>query len=104
MIEFSESQKRIIARGLTILSLAVVLVFVAILALGFFKVLTLVSSALVPVIFGFFLALFFRPYYRWWKRLLRNPTLAVILMLLTVLVPLGLLLWYAGAVVIDQVT
>lgn len=104
MIEFSESQRRIIARGLTILSLAVVLVFVAILALGFFKVLTLVSSALVPVIFGFFLALFFRPYYRWWKRLLRNPTLAVILMLLTVLVPLGLLLWYAGAVVIDQVT
>ena len=104
MIKLTEGQCKAIATGITLLSLAVVLSFVAFVAWGILSFLSLASSALVPVVFGFFLALFFRPYYRWWVRLVRNPTLALALMLMTVLVPVGLLGWYAGAVLIDQVS
>lgn len=57
---------------------------------------------IVTVFLGFFLALFFRPYYQVWKRLVRNPTLALVLMLGSVLVPLSLVLWTAGSILFDQ--
>lgn len=104
MIEFSERQKKVVASGLTVLSLALTFAFVALVAWGILKLLAFASAAIVPVIFGFFLALFFRPYYNWWKVTLRNPTLALVVMLLTVFIPLGLLLWYAGAVFVDQIS
>ena len=104
MIEFSDIQKRTIASGLTVLAVSVVLVFVALVALGVLKFLSYASSALIPVVFGFFLSLFFKPYYRWWKRWIPSPTVALLVMLLTVFVPLGLLLWHAGAMIIDQIS
>lgn len=104
MFELTEGQKKTVASGLAILSLSVTLAFVAAVGWALFKVLAFASSALIPVIFGFFLALFFRPYYRWWIGFVRNPTVALLAMFLTVFVPIGLLLWYAGAVIIDQVS
>jgi len=104
MIDFSEGQKKAIASGLTVLSLAVVFAFVTLIAWGVLKFIALASSAIIPVVMGFFLALFFKPYYLWWKGVVRNPTLALVAMLATVLVPLSLLMWYAGAVIIDQVS
>lgn len=104
MIEFSPAQKKTIACGVTILSLVVTFAFVACVAWGVLALVSLASAALVPVIVGFFLALFFKPYFDWWKRLLKNPALAVVVMLLTVLVPFVLILWYAGALLIDQAT
>lgn len=102
MIEFSESQRRAVASGLTALSAAIVLSFAALVAWGVFKALSFASPALVPVILGFFLSLFFKPYYRLWRRIVRNPTLALLAMLATVFVPLGAILWHAGALVADQ--
>ena len=102
MIEFTERQKRMVASGLTVLSLVLTFAFVAAIAWGVLKLLAFASAAIVPVVFGFFLSLFFKPYYRWWKQLLRNPTLALVMMLLTVFIPLGILLWYAGAVLVEQ--
>jgi len=104
LIDFTENQSKTIASGLTLLSLAVVFAFVSAVAWFLLKLLAFTAPALVPVIIGFFLALFFRPYYRLWQRWLRNPTLALVVMLLTVLVPLFLLLWYAGAVLLVQVS
>ena len=104
MIEFSDIQKRTIASGLTILSMTVVLTFVSFVAWGILKFLSFASSAIIPVAMGFFLSMFFKPYYRLWKRWVKNPSLAVIIMLLTVLVPFGLLITYAGTVLVDQVT
>ena len=104
MIDFSENQRRTIATGLTVLSLSLVVAFVAFTSWIVLKLLAFAAPALVPVVMGFFLALFFRPYYAWWKKVLRNPTLALVVMLLTVLVPLGLLGWYSGAVIVDQVS
>ena len=104
MIDFSEGQRKTVASGLTVLSLALVFAFVALTAWIFLKALAFVASAIVPVVLGFFLALFFRPYYRWLRRGLRNPTVSVVALLASVLVPLGFVTWYAGAVIVDQAT
>ena len=104
MIEFTDGQKKMVASALTVVAFAVVAGFVAFIAWAAFKLLAFTAPAVVPVIMGFFLALFFKPYYLWWKKTARNPTLALVIMLLTVLVPLGLLVWYAGAVMVDQIS
>lgn len=104
MVEFTSGQRKTIANGLTALSLVVVISCVGVLVWLVFKVLSYAAPAIVPVLLGFFLALFFRPYYQFWKRLLHNPTLSVLVMLLTVFVPLGLFCWYAGAAVVGQAT
>ena len=104
MVELSETQKKVVASGLTAVAASLVFAFVAVVAWGLVTALSFASAALIPVLFGFFLALFFKPYYLWWKGVVRNPSLALAVMLLTVFVPTGLLLWYAGAVMVDQVT
>ena len=102
MVEFTPRQRKMVANGLTALSLAVVLSCVGVFVWLVFRALSYASGAIVPVLLGFFLALFFRPYYQFWKRWLRNPSLAVVAMLLTVFVPLGFLFWYAGSAIADQ--
>ena len=104
MIEFTDGQKRTIAIGLTVLAISLVASFVAFTAWMLFKVLAFAAPAVIPVVMGFFLALFFRPYYRWWKGVLKNPTLALLMMMGTVFIPLALIIWYAGALAIDQIT
>ena len=104
MIEFTENQRKAVACAVTALSAAVVVAFAAFVAWGLFKILAFTSAALVPVFLGFVFALFFKPYFRWWKGIVKNPTLAVTIMLATVLVPTGLLLWYAGSVLVDQIS
>ena len=102
MIEFTEGQKKTVASGLTVLSLAAVFAFVGVVAWLLLKVLALAAPAIVPLTLGLFLSMFFKPYYVFWKGLVRNPTFALVIMMATVLVPLGFLLWYAGAVLTDQ--
>ena len=104
MLKFTEEQKRIIAASLTVLSAAVMIAFAVVVLKAIVFALSFASPAVVPVLLGFFLALFFKPYYTWWKKVLSNPTLALVVMLLTVFVPIGLLLWYAGSVLVDQLS
>lgn len=102
MIHFTPTQKRTIAAGVTVLSFAVVLAFALFVGWGVLKCLSFVAPALVPVIMGVFLALFFKPYYEVFHRLVHNPTLALLLMLASVLAPLGVITWFCGAFVVDQ--
>ena len=104
MIDFTDGQRKTVATGLTVLSLTLVVAFAVFTTWIVLKLLSFAAPALVPVVMGFFLALFFRPYYAWWKKVLRNPTAALVVMLLTVLVPVGLLCWYSGSVIVDQVS
>ena len=104
MISLAENQKKTIASGLTVLSFTVVFAFVACVAWLVLKALSFTAPIVMPVVVGLFLSMFFKPYYRWWRVLLRNSTLALVVMLLTVFLPLGLLLWYAGAIIVDQVS
>ena len=102
MLDFTDGQKKTIATGLTVLSLAFVVAFSTLTAWFFLKALSFTAPAVVPAVLGFFLALFFKPYYQWLRRGLRNPTVAVVVMLVSVLVPLGFVVWYAGALIADQ--
>jgi len=102
MIEFTDSQKKSVASGITVLAIAAMIGFVACIGWFLVKVLAFLSPAVTPVVAGLFLALFFKPYFGWWMRLVRNPTLAVLLMMTSVLVPVVLILWYFGSVVADQ--
>ena len=104
MIELTDNQKKTIASGLTVLSLSLVFAFTAFVAWLVLKMLAFAASAIVPVVLGFFLSLFFKPYYEWLLKCVRNPTLALALMLLSIFVPLGVFLWYAGAVTVDQIS
>ena len=82
--------RHFVANGLGVLASVAVLTFAAFVAWFLLK--------------AFFLALFFRPYYHWWRRLVHNPTLALVAMCATVFVPFGLAVWYAGALVVDQLS
>jgi len=104
MVELNERQRKTVATGLTILSVTVVGAFVACVGWLALKALAYVSSAIIPVISGLFLALFFKPYYGWWKRLVKNPSGAAALMMLSVLVPVGFFLWNFGAFAADQIS
>ena len=104
MIELSDGQRKTVATGLTVLALSLVFAFAAVVGWAVLKVLSFASSAIIPVVLGFFLSLFSKPYYGWWRRLVKNPTLALAAMLVTIFVPLGLFLWYAGAVTVDQIS
>ena len=93
-----------VAAGITVLAFTVVLAFVLFLGWTLLKVLGFASPALTPVVAGIFLSMLFKPYYAWFLGRVRNPTLALVLMLLSVLLPLGLLAWFGGAFVADQIT
>lgn len=103
MMNLSESQNKTVACAISLLSVAVVVAFVSVVLWGICKALVYLSGAIVPVLLGFFLALFFKPYYRFLRKAVGSQVLALVLMLVSVMVPLGLLLWYAGAVIVDQV-
>lgn len=104
MIKFSESQNKTISAGITVLCVMVLLTFVAGLILGLAKVMSFVSTAITPVIIGMFLALLFKPYYLWFLRNFRNPSLSLVLMLLSVFIPIGIFSIFAGSLVIDQLS
>ena len=104
MIELSPPQKKTVAAGLTVLSFALVLAFVLFVGWVLLKFLGFASPALTPVIVGLFLAMLFKPYYEWILGKVRNPSAALALMLLSVLVPSGLVCWFGGAMVVDQIS
>lgn len=104
MLEFSDAQRKMVATGITALSFMAVFAFVVFVLWVLVKILSLASPAIVPLSLGLFLAMFFKPYYRWWKRVVRNPSLALVVMLITVLAPLALVVSYAGAVAADQLS
>ncbi len=102
MIDLTENQRKTIASGLTLLALMVVFAFVAGVVWALLKFLSFAAPAITPVVIGLFLALFFKPYYGGWKKLVKNPTLAILLAVFSVVVPASLLLWYYGSLVLGQ--
>ncbi|MGN0852866.1 MAG: AI-2E family transporter [Kiritimatiellia bacterium] len=104
MIDFTPSQQKTIAAGVTVFAFALILAFVFFVGWAVLAFFAFASPALLPVVLGLFLSLLFKPYYDWLLKRVRNPTLALVLMMLSVLVPMGLLGWFGGAFVVDQAT
>lgn len=93
-----------VATGVTVLAFTFVLAFALFLGWVLLRFISFASPALTPVVVGLFLALLFKPYYGWFLLRVRNPTLAFVLTLASVLVPLGLACWFGGAMVVEQVS
>ena len=102
MINFTPSQNRMVATGFTVFAFTFVLAFTLFIGWAILRFVSFASPALTPVVAGLFLSLLFKPYYDWFRSRVRNPTLALVLMLASVLVPLGLVCWFGGALVIEQ--
>lgn len=104
MIDLSERQRKWTAAGIT--SLAVVVVAAFAIGIGWLvlKMLHLAAPAIVPVILGLFLSMFFKPYYGWFLRRMRNPTVAFLAMFATVAIPAGAVVWFAGSALVEQIS
>lgn len=102
-LRLTAAQNRMIAAGLTVLAFAVVLAFIVFVGYVTMRFLSFASSAVTPVIVALFLSMLFKPYYEWFRRRVHNPTLAVVIVFASVLVPLGLLAWFGGSLVAEQV-
>ena len=103
MIELTPTQKKTVATGITVLAVAAVVAFAACVGWGLMRLLKIIAPAITPVILGVFLSMFFKPYFLWWRRRTKNPTLALVAMLATVLVPAGAILWLGGSFFVDQI-
>ena len=104
MIDFTPSQKKTVAAGVTVAAFTLLVAFLVAIGWMLMKFLSFASSALTPVIVGIFLSMLFKPYYEWFRTRLHNPTLALIVMLASVLVPMGFICWFGGAFLVDQVS
>ena len=104
MIDFTPSQKKTVAAGVTVAAFTLLVAFLAAIGWMLLTFLSFASSALTPVIVGIFLSMLFKPYYEWFRMRLHNPTLALIVMLASVLVPMGFICWFGGAFLVDQVS
>lgn len=103
-MEFTEPQRKTIASALTLLAVGVIVFFSVVAVWGLVKVLAFASAAITPLIVGLFLAMFFKPYYLWWLKTVKNPSLAVLMMLLSVFLPIVCLMGGFGSFAIEQIS
>lgn len=103
MIDLTPRQKKTVAAGITVLAFSLLVAFVLTIGWVLVRFLSFVSPALTPVVGGLFLSMLFKPSYEWIRARCRNPTLSLTLMMVAILLPLGLLLWFGGSFVIGQV-
>lgn len=104
-IEFSGKQQATIASALTLCGVMLIVGVV----LGLFYLLgafvALFASVLLPLAVAAILALVFMPFYGWLRGLFNGRDVpAVITFYLSVLLPLGLLVWFFGAVAVGQLS
>ena len=96
MIDLTPPQKKTVAAALTVLAFSVLVLFVLTIGWVLIQFLSFASPAITPVIVGLFLSLLFKPYYEWIRARCRNPTLSIVITLVSVLLPLGFLVWFGG--------
>ncbi len=102
MIDLTPPQRKTVAAALTVLAFSVLVLFVLTIGWVLIQFLSFASPAITPVIVGLFLSLLFKPYYEWLRARCRNPTLSLILTLTSILLPLGVIVWYGGSFAIRQ--
>jgi len=102
-IPLSDRQRGIVAAGVTALSAALVLAFTAAVLWSLFALLSAVSIVLTPLLVAMILTLLFKPYYQWlFRRLGHRHMIALPAFFLSVLLPLGALFFFFGALFVNQ--
>ncbi|MGH9463003.1 MAG: AI-2E family transporter [Vicinamibacteria bacterium] len=102
-LTLTERQTRTVAVAVTIISVLVILAAVG----GVFWLvawfLRSFSNVFLPLAVGAVAALVFRPYYEWLCQKLHLPgSLALVLVFLSMLVPVGAFLWFFGSLIVGQ--
>ena len=101
----SERQRAAVAAALTILAAAVIVATVLAMGWGIAFFLRRFSNVFLPLAVGAIAALVFRPWYSWLRRRLRlPPSLALIAVFLSILVPVAGFLWFFGAILVSQIS
>ena len=102
-LSFSERQNGIIASGITLLCATFTAAFVALLLWCLYTLLSAVSVVLTPLLVALILTLIFKPYYLWLHaRLRRAHVLAIPALFLSVILPVGALLFFFGSLFVGQ--
>jgi predicted PurR-regulated permease PerM len=104
-LSFTERQNGIVSAGITVLSATLVAAFVALVLWSLFALLSAVSVVLTPLLVALILTLLLKPYYLWLHaRLRRLHALAIPALFLSLLLPLGAILFFFGSLLVGQLT
>ena len=102
-LSFSERQNGIIASGITVLCATFTAAFAALFLWCLYTLLSAVSVVLTPLLVAMILTLIFKPYYLWLHaRLRRAHVLAIPALFLSVILPVGALLFFFGSLFVGQ--
>ena len=103
-MELSKQQQATVAAGLTVLSATVIIAFVLAviwLIAGFLRVF---SGVFLPLAVAGVLALVLKPYFEFFKNRKIHPILSLLIVYASVIVPLIAILWFFGALAVEQIS
>ena len=103
-LSFTDRQKSIMAAALTTVSLVVIISIVFWLATMLVVFFVRFSSVFLPLAVAAILATLMKPYYTWLVAYVRNDTLAVIAVMLSLLIPIGAFAYFFGVLVLGQIS
>lgn len=100
---FTPRQRGIVADGLTVLAASAVVGFVGALVWVLLDIVAALQQVLAPFLVAAMMAMLFKPYYTVINKLVGGShVLSLALFYLSVLVPLGLVVWFFGEMLVDQ--
>lgn len=102
-LTFSDRQRSIISTALTLLGavvIAVILIWTSLLIIRFFQ---FFSGVFLPLAVAGILAMMVKPYFDWLKTSTHSNVLALVLVVVSALIPLLGVGWFFGALILEQV-
>jgi predicted PurR-regulated permease PerM len=104
-LNFTEPQAKAVVAAVTVLATGVILFAVGSLLWLMVVFLRTFSSVFLPLAVGAVMALVLRPYYQWLCERMRLPMpIALAIVFLSILVPLGAFLWFFGGLLMAQLS
>jgi len=104
-LELSERQQNTVAAAVTILSTLIIIAAIGLICWLIGAFVNHFSNVFLPLAVAAVAALVFNPFYDWIRAKLKaNKVVALILVFLAVVIPVAGLVFFFGAVVVDQVT
>lgn len=101
---FSQRQRSVVAAGVTVFCATLVLAFATAIAWGTYSLLSSVSVVLTPLLVAVILTLLFKPYYNWlYKHLWRKHCFALPAFFISILLPLGVVLFFFGKLFVNNI-
>lgn len=104
-LELSERQQNTVAAAVTILSALIIIAAIGLICWLIGAFVNHFSNVFLPLAVAAVAALVFNPFYEWLRTKLKaNKVVALILVFLSVVIPLAGLVFFFGALVVDQMT